>query len=140
MDLDEKILNPQLDLLEEAIQRTGKQLESLYLHLFYPQESHSHSRFQDFVRRVLPKVSCISNVQLPEYVPSLHLHAMQAIHPTLKTLAIRKHRLELSDIQELGKKASEEENHPLAAYSHLLQEEGVAESIVKEWNEKYAPS
>jgi hypothetical protein len=143
-DLDEKFLNPQLDLLEEAIQRTGKHLESLHLDMFYPHESHSHSRFEDFVRRVLPKMSCIPKVQIPEFMelehPYLHLHAMRAIHPACKTLAIQKHRLEASDIQALGKKASEEESNPLAAFSHLLQEEGVAESIVKEWNEKYAPS
>ena len=65
---------------------------------------------------------------------------MQELHSQVEALSIRKHRLEASDISKLGKKASEEKDHPLACLSHLLEDDEVAERIVKEWNEKYAPS
>lgn len=143
LDLDEEILIPQLEVLEEALRCTGERLEFLYLDLLYPQECHTYSRFEDFVRRILPRASCISEIHLPEYLEPLaedHLRALQALHPAIKTLSIQKHLLEASDIKGLGKKASEEEDHPLACLSQLLEDDEVAERIVEMWNEKYAPS
>lgn len=142
LDLDEEILRPQIDLLEEALQKAVR-LETLrFTHFDYPGRFHDLERFQDFMRSILPRLACIP-VQIGEYISPPyrpHQYAFQALHPQVKALSIRKHRLEVSDIRELGDKASEEENHPLCPYSHLVREEGVAGSIAREWNLKYARS
>lgn len=145
--LEESILNSQVDALTEALQK-AKQLKTLYLPGFlYPLDHHNQERYQDFLRATLPSLVRIPTIETNRYILTggsapyrRYLRAMVQLQPQMEALSTRKRVLEDFDIIALGRKASEEKDHPLACFSHLLQEGEVAKEMAKEWNQKQAPS
>ena len=66
------------------------------------------------------------------------MNGLLALHPQVEALSIRKHTLEAADIQELGREAGEDSEHPLNSLAQVLQEKEVAEKLTAEWNRKFA--
>jgi hypothetical protein len=141
--LEESILNSQIDLLTKALQN-AEQLQTLSFICFsYPHKSQGQERYQRFLKDIIPSLVRIPKIEslTPPVGPFKQVYySMQQLHPQVEALSIRKHLLEASDIKQLGKTSSEEKDHPLSCLSRLLEDDEVAERIVKEWNEKYAPS